>query len=130
MSDEDGIEEIRKGLKSIKPKTKVARLNQVMPDILERLDEGIKIVDLVDVLKDNGLEIDISTLRNYIYRYRKSLVSKEKRSFEEAPVVSAKSETVVRERKDLKEVLRAQRAGNVAPDYMKASKSILKGYDK
>lgn len=122
--------EIKKGLKSITPKTKVGIIKQVMPDILKRLEDGIKLGEIIEILKSNGIEIGAPTLRNYIYRYRKTMAKKEVSNFDKAPVVSAKSETTVPEKKKFKDVLKAHRAGNVGDKYINEYKTILKGLDK
>jgi hypothetical protein len=62
---------LAEALAALRPKTKMARVREVMPVIEQRIAAGVRIPDILKALKDSGLELTEATLRNYLYRYRK-----------------------------------------------------------
>ena len=60
-------------LKAVEPETKAAQIRQVMPIIEQQLKAGVRRQAILDVLKEQGIEIGMETLKSYLYRYRKAL---------------------------------------------------------
>ncbi|MHC5208917.1 hypothetical protein [Pseudomonas chlororaphis] len=60
-------------LQAVEPETKAAQIRQVMPIIEQQLKAGIRRQAILDVLKAQGIEISMETLKSYLYRYRKSV---------------------------------------------------------
>jgi hypothetical protein len=67
MSEPD----LKTAIEAIAPTSKAAKLRQLMPVIERKLDEGVKAVDILAVLKEGGLEMTLGTFRNYLHQYRK-----------------------------------------------------------
>ncbi len=63
--------DLTQALTALEPKTKAAKVREVMPVIEQRISAGVRIVDILKVLKDSGLELSEATLKSYLYRYRK-----------------------------------------------------------
>ena len=82
-------------LQAVEPETKAAQIRQVMPIIEQQLKAGVRRQAILDVLKAQGIEITMETLKSYLYRYRKSV----KAGTVEAPanVPNSQSATVVPE---------------------------------
>lgn len=83
-------------LQAVEPETKAAQIRQVMPIIEQQLKAGVRRQAILNVLKEQGIEISMETLKSYLYRYRKSV----KAGTAEAPasVPSLQSAAVVPER--------------------------------
>lgn len=62
---------LSEALTGLQPKTKAARLREVMPVIEERIRAGVRLADILQALNANGLELNEATLKSYLYRYRK-----------------------------------------------------------
>ena len=60
-------------LQAVEPETKAAQIRQVMPIIEQQLKAGVRRQAILDVLKAQGIEIGMETLKSYLYRYRKSV---------------------------------------------------------
>lgn len=60
-------------LQAVEPETKAAKIRQVMPIIEQQLKAGVRRQAILDVLKAQGIEISMETLKSYLYRYRKSV---------------------------------------------------------
>ena len=60
-------------LQAVEPETKAAQIRQVMPIIEQQLKAGVRRQAILDVLKAQGIEISMETLKSYLYRYRKSV---------------------------------------------------------
>ena len=80
-------------LQAVEPETKAAQIRQVMPIIEQQLKAGVRRQAILNVLKEQGIEISMETLKSYLYRYRKSV----KAGTVEAPanVPNSQSATVV-----------------------------------
>lgn len=65
-------------LKAVEPETKAAQIRQVMPIIEQQLKAGVRRQAILDVLKEQGIEIGMETLKSYLYRYRKALKAEAK----------------------------------------------------
>lgn len=65
--------DIASALQAMKPETKAAQIRQVMPIIERQLKAGVRRKAILNVLKEQGIEITIETLKSYLYRYRKSV---------------------------------------------------------
>ena len=60
-------------LQAVEPETKAAQIRQVMPIIEQQLKAGVRRQAILTVLKEQGIEISMETLKSYLYRYRKSV---------------------------------------------------------
>jgi hypothetical protein len=65
--------DLQAALKAMEPDTKAAQMRSVMPIIEAQLKAGVKQQAILDVLKNQGIELNMPTFKNYLYRYRKSL---------------------------------------------------------
>lgn len=63
--------DLTQALMAIEPKSKAAKVREVMPVIEQRIAAGVRIADILKALKDSGLELSEATLKSYLYRYRK-----------------------------------------------------------
>lgn len=63
--------DLTQALTAIEPKSKAAKVREVMPVIEQRIAAGVRIADILKALKDSGLELTKATLKSYLYRYRK-----------------------------------------------------------
>ncbi|MDF0504632.1 ROK family transcriptional regulator [Burkholderia cenocepacia] len=63
---------LREAVAGVQTRTKAAKLRVMIPQIEQRLAEGVRISDIVEALNANGLPITIATLKSYLYRHRKS----------------------------------------------------------
>lgn len=64
--------DIEKALMAVEPVTKAAKIRQVMPVIEKQLRAGVRRQAILDVLKEQGIEVSMDTLKSYLYRYRKA----------------------------------------------------------
>ena len=60
-------------LQAVEPETKAAQIRQVMPIIEQQLKAGVRRQAILNVLKEQGIEISMETLKSYLYRHRKSV---------------------------------------------------------
>lgn len=65
-----GLDKPRLG--PVKAASKAAQLRPFMPEIEQRLEAGERYQQIVDALNKAGIEINLKTFKNYLYRYRKS----------------------------------------------------------
>ncbi len=72
-------------LKAVEPETKAAQIRQVMPIIEQQLKAGVRRQAILDVLKEQGIEIGMETLKSYLYRYRKALKAEGKSDAVDVP---------------------------------------------
>ncbi|MNF93262.1 hypothetical protein D3C84_759320 [compost metagenome] len=72
-------------LKAVEPETKAAQIRQVMPIIEQQLKAGVRRQAILDVLKEQGIEIGMETLKSYLYRYRKALKAERKSDAVDVP---------------------------------------------
>lgn len=63
--------DLTQALSEIEPKTKAAKVREVMPVIEQRIAAGVRIADILKTLQDGGIELTAATLKSYLYRYRK-----------------------------------------------------------
>lgn len=82
--------DLRQALTAMEPKTKAAKVREVMPVIEQKIAAGVRIADIVTVLKDGGVDMSEATLTNYLYRFRK----KRKTAGRQAEPVGASSAEV------------------------------------
>lgn len=57
-------------LKALAPKTKAGKVRDLMPLIEEKLEQGVRIAEILEVLKAGGLELSEGTFKNYLHRIR------------------------------------------------------------
>ena len=72
-------------LKAVEPETKAAQIRQVMPIIEQQLKAGVRRQAILNVLKEQGIEIGMETLKSYLYRYRKALKAEGKSDAVDVP---------------------------------------------
>ncbi|MBV6803188.1 conjugal transfer protein TraD [Xanthomonas axonopodis pv. cassiae] len=70
--------DLTQALTAIEPKTKAAKVREVMPVIEQRIAAGVRIADILKTLKDSGIDLTEATLKSYLYRYRKKHQAKTK----------------------------------------------------
>lgn len=63
--------DLAQALTALEPKTKVARVREVMPVIEERIAAGVRIADIAKTLQDSGIDLTEATLKSYLYQHRK-----------------------------------------------------------
>ncbi|WP_175983216.1 conjugal transfer protein TraD [Caballeronia zhejiangensis] len=57
-------------LTALEPKTKAAKVREVMPLIEQRISAGVRIADILKALRESGIDLTEATLKSYLYRYR------------------------------------------------------------
>ncbi|MBV6885937.1 conjugal transfer protein TraD [Xanthomonas euvesicatoria] len=70
--------DLTQALTAMEPKTKAAKVREVMPVIEQRIAAGVRIADILKTLKDSGIDLTEATLKSYLYRYRKKHQAKTK----------------------------------------------------
>ncbi|WP_286613189.1 hypothetical protein [Variovorax jilinensis] len=60
----------------MEPKTKAARLREILPAITQKIAEGVRVADIVRTLREQGLELSEGTLKNYLSRHRAGKVAR------------------------------------------------------
>lgn len=63
--------DLTQALTAMEPKTKAAKVREVMPVIEQRIAAGVRIADILKTLQGRGIELTEATLKSYLYRYRK-----------------------------------------------------------
>lgn len=63
--------DIKRTLSNIQPTTKAARLRGLLPEIELKLASGVQLKEIQAALQSGGLEFTLSTLKTYLYRFRK-----------------------------------------------------------
>lgn len=63
--------DIEHALAQVVATTKAARVRAVLPLIEAKIAQGVRIVVVLDVLREGGLELTEATLKSYLYRDRK-----------------------------------------------------------
>lgn len=64
--------DIEAALMAVEPETKAAKIRQVMPVIERQLKAGVTRKAILEVLKAQGIEVSMDTLKSYLYRHRKA----------------------------------------------------------
>ena len=62
--------DVVQALTALEPKTKAAKVREVMPLIEQRISAGVRIVDVLKALRESGIDLTEATLKSYLYRYR------------------------------------------------------------
>ncbi|SAK83304.1 hypothetical protein AWB77_04268 [Caballeronia fortuita] len=62
--------DVMQALTALEPKTKAAKVREVMPVIEQRIAAGVRIADILKALRDSGIDLSEATLKSYLYRYR------------------------------------------------------------
>lgn len=76
----DKFETIKNAISNISGKRAAAKINKLMPDIDQRIQEGISHKEILDTLEANGITINLHTFRSILARYRKSCRNKSETS--------------------------------------------------
>lgn len=66
------MERLLEALRAVPVRTLSGQLKPFMPLIEERMRDGVRLSQIIEVLESNGLPIQIGTLRKYLTRYRQS----------------------------------------------------------
>jgi len=72
MSSETDVQTMLQGLQG---KTMSAKLKPLLPEIDRKIQAGIRHEEIVEALKDQGLEVELTNFRSILYRYRKKVAS-------------------------------------------------------
>nr|WP_228857466.1 hypothetical protein [Pseudomonas syringae]QOQ33312.1 hypothetical protein [Pseudomonas syringae pv. actinidiae] len=67
-----GDKDLTNALMAVGPESKAAKIRKVMPLIEQQLSAGVRRQVILDVLKQQGIELSMETLKSYLYRYRKA----------------------------------------------------------
>ena len=78
--------DIEKALMAVETVTKAAKIRKVMPVIEKQLRAGVRRQAILDVLKEQGIEVSMDTLKSYLYRYRKAQRGNQAKTASPAPV--------------------------------------------
>ncbi|BBU33359.1 hypothetical protein BTHE68_70930 (plasmid) [Burkholderia sp. THE68] len=62
--------DVMQALTALEPKTKAAKVREVMPLIEQRISAGVRIADILKALREGGIDLTEATLKSYLYRYR------------------------------------------------------------
>lgn len=68
MADKD----LTNALMAVGPESKAAKIRQVMPLIEQQISAGVRLQVILDVLKQQGVDLSMATLKSYLYRYRQT----------------------------------------------------------
>lgn len=60
-----------KAIRDITAKTLSARIRKLMPDIDQKIREGVSHADILETLETHDIKINLNTFRSYLYRFRK-----------------------------------------------------------
>lgn len=63
--------DIQSRLKALKPSSPARSLTPLLPLIFQKIDEGVTLNDIYDVLLDEGFSINKNTFRSFIQRHKK-----------------------------------------------------------
>ncbi|MCT8308714.1 hypothetical protein NYQ51_16960 [Xanthomonas translucens pv. translucens] len=64
------VNKLKQSLTELTGGTKAAKLRRVMPEIEEKLDQGVRHEEIVAALAAGGLDVTLETFRKTLYRYR------------------------------------------------------------
>ncbi|RBG50927.1 hypothetical protein BRM42_22065 [Xanthomonas oryzae pv. oryzae] len=64
------VNKLKQSITELTGGTKAAKLRRVMPEIEEKLDQGVRHEEIVAALHAGGLEVTLETFRKTLYRYR------------------------------------------------------------
>lgn len=78
-------EDLRTRINALSGRTTAAKLRAIMEDIDRKVREGVSHEDIVQTLRESGLEISLATFRGNLYRYRRSLASESAKSQDQKP---------------------------------------------
>lgn len=68
MADKD----LTNALMAVGPESKAAKIRQVMPLIEQQISAGVRLQVILDVLKQQGVDLSMATLKSYLYRHRQT----------------------------------------------------------
>lgn len=92
--------DLKQTLTMMEPRTKAARLRELMPIIVERIASGVRISEILKTLNEGGMEITEGTLKNYLYRYRKKKKGATEQSKTSEPEENVSYDTETKETKE------------------------------
>ncbi|KHL55230.1 hypothetical protein LN565_14935 [Xanthomonas euvesicatoria pv. euvesicatoria] len=64
------VNKLKQSITELTGGTKAAKLRRVMPEIEEKLDQGVRHEEIVAALHAGGLDVTLETFRKTLYRYR------------------------------------------------------------
>lgn len=67
------MDQMLEGLRNLTIRTKSGRLRALMPVIEERLTAGVSQQDIVNVLREGGIDLTLGTFKSYLHRHRAKL---------------------------------------------------------
>jgi len=112
-----GIEGLREAIEKVDVSTTAAKLRQLMPQIEQKIAQGVQHQALVDALCKAGLEVNLNTFRKTLARYRQRQKPGGQRAVE-APLASAGASAEPPQAEEAPE--------QVADRYMRRRRSILR----
>lgn len=69
----DSMDQMIEELRKLTVRTKSGRLRALMPVIEERLAAGVSQQDIVNVLREAGIDLTLGTFKSYLHRHRAKL---------------------------------------------------------
>jgi hypothetical protein len=70
--------DLKHSLEKLQARTKAGKLRGLMPTIEAKLKEGIRHVDIIRLLNEQGFKLSEHTYRSYLQRYRKKQAAAKK----------------------------------------------------
>ncbi|CAZ15869.1 hypothetical protein XACN24_15835 (plasmid) [Xanthomonas albilineans] len=64
------VDKLKQQITDLTGGTKAAKLRRVMPEIEEKLDQGVRHEEIVAALAAGGLDVTLETFRKTLYRHR------------------------------------------------------------
>lgn len=77
-------------IEKLEARTKAGRLRGLMPIIEAKVKQGIRHVDIIQALNEQGFAISEHTYRSYLQRYRKKQIAGGKSARADAPMLNNK----------------------------------------
>ncbi|MGZ5198250.1 MAG: conjugal transfer protein TraD [Telluria sp.] len=71
MSEEVDNGTIKQALAEMQPRSKAAKVRQLLPLIEQKIDEGVSMRAILEVLNEGGMDLTENTLKSSLYRARK-----------------------------------------------------------
>ncbi len=66
-------DKLKTAISKLTGSTAAAKLRQVMPEIDEKIEQGVRHEEIVAALHEGGIEVNLEIFRKNLYRYRAKL---------------------------------------------------------
>jgi hypothetical protein len=80
--------DLKISIEKLEARTKAGRLRGLMPMIEAKVKQGIRHVEIIQALNEQGFAISEHTYRSYLQRHRKKQLARGKPAQADAPVVN------------------------------------------